>query len=121
MVIIVTRARATLIRWATQTKFGACMMDRTTKRFAREHSNTHAMKTKQLPEVNTRNYEFAHGKRPRGIGSWAFATSPDAPIGEKFFAADEVLGVRQTTLTYTRAKRIAREHFRGHATIYVLS
>ena len=28
-------------------------------------------------QVNTRPYEFAHGKKPRGFGSWAFTFDND--------------------------------------------
>ena len=28
-------------------------------------------------EVHTRHYEFAHGKKPRGYGSWAFTFGDD--------------------------------------------
>jgi hypothetical protein len=31
--------------------------------------------------VNTREYEFAHGKRPRGEGGWAFFFNPRAEVG----------------------------------------
>jgi hypothetical protein len=29
-------------------------------------------------EVNTRTFEFSHGRRPRGHGGWAFGPTPDA-------------------------------------------
>lgn len=42
-------------------------------------------------EVRTERYEWAYGKKPRGIGTWAFGDSEDKKI--EFFSG-----------TYTEAK-----------------
>ncbi|MTH62158.1 hypothetical protein [Paracoccus litorisediminis] len=48
------------------------------------------------PTFDTRDYERSWGRTPRGRGSWAFATETD----------DWILS---PSLTYTEAKRWARE------------
>ena len=63
-----------------------------------------------LPEVRAGHYQFAHGHRPRGRGSWAFAPHPSARIEQVFFVPG--------CLTYAEAKTAAREHFRGHPVIF---
>ena len=47
---------------------------------------------------DTTEYEFSHDKRPRGIGSWAFAYRRDADLSEIFWVNGQ----------YAEAKRIAR-------------
>lgn len=45
-------------------------------------------------EVSTRQYEFTHGHKPRGMGCWAFIFDSDSNL---FWASD----------TYGQAKRLA--------------
>lgn len=61
-------------------------------------------------EFITDRYEFAHGRRPKGTGSWAF----EASNGALFWAQYG---------TYTEAKREAREWARenGYGTLWVCS
>lgn len=51
-------------------------------------------------EFNTREYEFSHGRAPRGRGSWAFAFTRNAPVSEVIWAPSG---------TYAEAKKFARE------------
>jgi hypothetical protein len=58
-------------------------------------------------EFNTTEYEFAHGRKPRGSGTWAFTphfgwgSCPTAPLE----------GIVWVTDTYANAKReCARQH-----------
>lgn len=55
--------------------------------------------------INTTEFEFAHGRKPRGRGSWAFCFgSSDEPVwapgGDGFFAGG--------ALTYGEAAKWAR-------------
>ena len=70
-------------------------------------------KAPQRIECNTAQYEFSHGKKPRGRGYWAFEIG-----GEVFWSsmnqlyaeavADVARGVRRTTTaTAARARRAA--------------
>jgi hypothetical protein len=52
-------------------------------------------------EVNTRTYEFSHGKLPRGRGYWAFEingetlwSNPHQPYGEAVSDARKVAVIR---------------------------
>jgi hypothetical protein len=49
-------------------------------------------------EVNTTEYEFSHGKKPRGYGYWAFQVGRNP---EPFFAKGG---------TYSEAVREAKQH-----------
>ena len=62
---------------------------------------------------DTRDYEMAHGRRPRGRGNWAFCPAehysayapPDFSLDQTFWAGPN--------LTYTEARREAARHFRA--------
>ena len=54
-------------------------------------------------EISTSAYEFSHGRRPRGVGCWAFQIGRDT-----WFAAAEVNGVRTSTMSYSEAAKLAR-------------
>lgn len=62
-------------------------------------------------EFNTAPYVRSHGAEPRGRGSWAFATEPDAEGDEVRFSP---------SLTYSEAKRWARGEFEKGAEVFVL-
>ena len=68
--------------------------------------NEQAKPAGRLPEVATELFEFSHGRRPGSYGAWAFASDKGAS-GRFFFGY------------YSKAKREAREAFRGHQIIYV--
>lgn len=64
-------------------------------------------------EFNTTEYQFSHGKQPRGRGSWAFAFSRNAPVEEMFWTPGST--------TYAEAKKMAKAEAerRGVSTVYV--
>jgi hypothetical protein len=71
--------------------------------------------TRQLPViVSTRDFEFSHGHRPRGIGSWAFCPTH---LARRDDYLDHVLWVHET---YGEAKKIAARAFAGCVEIVVL-
>jgi hypothetical protein len=51
-------------------------------------------------EFNTREYEFSHGKAPRGRGSWAFFFSRSMNVADAFWTPGNT--------TYGEAKKLAR-------------
>lgn len=60
---------------------------------------------------NTTHFEFAHGKKPRGTGNWAFGTQPCTPVEKCFFVSG----------TFSEAKKAARAHFVGRFEVFVQS
>ena len=66
--------------------------------------------------IETNGYQFAHGKSPRGHGSWAFA-----PRFNTDALSPDILWVHQSS--YADAKRAAQAHFaaKGISTAHVLS
>ena len=59
--------------------------------------------------INTRQFEAAHGRKPRGTGDWAFVGyGTEGPI---FWFNG----------SYTAAKAAAKRHFRGLSEIVVCS
>jgi hypothetical protein len=66
-------------------------------------------------EVDARYYGYAHGRAPRGIGSWAFGSKPNTPCDEVFWAPSSV--------TYSEAKVHAAVWARsaGLSVVYVQS
>lgn len=62
-------------------------------------------------EVNTRDFEFSHGRKPRGSGSWAFFFKRDDDVSNAFWAQG----------SYTEAKKaaIAEAKRRGARTVFV--
>jgi len=55
-------------------------------------------------QVSTRDYEFSHGKKPRGFGSWAFAFDGKDDVGSVWWAP--------APSTYTAAVKAARAEAR---------
>ena len=51
-------------------------------------------------EIETRQFEFAHGKKPRGVGQWAFRfNGPNSNASTEFAPG---------TLSYAEGKKWAR-------------
>lgn len=63
-------------------------------------------------EVNTYQYEFSSGHKPRGSGSWAFSTRRSASGGDK--------DIFWYNGSYKEAKAAAQRHFGNDSTIYLL-
>jgi len=59
-------------------------------------------------EFNTREFEFAHGHKPRGTGGWAFAASRNATPEKVFWAHG----------TFSEAKAQARKHFAAQPNVF---
>lgn len=61
-------------------------------------------------EFHTRNYEFTHGRKPRGFGSWAFT-----------FEDDETVWWAPAPRTFAEAKKAAvaeaRKRSARHVTV----
>jgi hypothetical protein len=53
--------------------------------------------------INTSNYEFTHGRKPRGKGYWAFRFQKDMADG----TADESVVFAPGDMKYAEAKRWA--------------
>ena len=72
------------------------------------------------PMVETHDYEFSHGRRPGGMGSWAFSFDRRHPHVEEVWWAEDDRGIRW--LSYRDAKRraIAEGRKRNAEIIYVL-
>lgn len=74
--------------------------------------------------VDTSQYELSHGKKPRGIGSWAFMFGRKcrSGFGEVWWAKHPNSGV-YTHILYGEAKRLAQVEAkrRGVTVVYVLS
>jgi hypothetical protein len=58
-------------------------------------------------EINTRKFEAAHGKRPRGYGNWAFCPA------DKYEANDYLAHVMWFTGKYSEVKDRAARFFAG--------
>lgn len=57
-------------------------------------------------EVSTAAYEAAHGKKPRGVGNWAFCPR------QNYNAANYLYFVQWfSNMTYSDARRAAVKHF----------
>jgi len=64
----------------------------------------------------TTKYEFAHGRKPKGRGNWAFELlRTDGTVAETFWANDTYAGARK------QAEVHARAFFGRHCTIVVCS
>lgn len=62
-------------------------------------------------KFSTREFEFSHGKKPRGTGTWAFATvAAPAPGSPAIFWHNG---------SFAEAKKAAREHFKGATVVHV--
>lgn len=68
-------------------------------------------------EFNTRPFEFAHGRAPRGYGSWAFSHKRNAD------SLDPEMIWTPYAMSYGDAKRYARSiaQQRGYTELYVMS
>lgn len=55
-------------------------------------------------EISTRQFEFAHGKKPRGFGHWAFFFNGVTAIDLAFWAQG----------TYAEAAKQARAHAKAN-------
>lgn len=64
-------------------------------------------------EVNTEQYQFSHGSKPRGFGSWAFGDSPGA-------SGDSLYWVHQSTYGPAKKQAQAWAVARGRGTIWVM-
>ncbi len=63
-------------------------------------------------EIKTAEFEFSHGRKPRGEGGWVFEASVYAGgRGTTFLGQHHVQGCR----SYGDAKRAAVEHFKAEA------
>jgi hypothetical protein len=66
-------------------------------------------------EFNTRDYEFSHGRKPRGTGTWAFffGNRTERPIADAWWA--------EGTVTYGEAKKqaAAEARRRNVSVVYV--
>lgn len=56
-------------------------------------------------EFVTRDYEFSHGRPPRGRGTWAFAFKHDGSLADAWWAPGE--------LSYAEAKKLAAAEARA--------
>lgn len=54
-------------------------------------------------EFRTEQFQFSHGKKPRGEGYWAFGFSRSAELDDLFFSP---------FLTFAEAKKLAAEEAR---------
>ena len=70
------------------------------------------------PEVNTNQFEFAHGKKPRGQGTWAFSVSRTPRFDATPGTRDAIFWCNAS---YRAAKQQAQLHFSGEPIVYVLS
>ncbi len=66
-------------------------------------------------EFRTEGYEAAHGKKPCGVGCWAFGTisNPDVLDMTRIFFSPSV--------SYAAAKKLAAAHFKNPRVLFVLS
>jgi hypothetical protein len=64
--------------------------------------------------VSTREYQLAHGKKPRGRGTWHFRFS--VGVGHEW---DEELWVARGDRYYSDAKKQAIQHAQAHGWIKI--
>lgn len=67
-------------------------------------------------EFATTDYEFAHGRSPKGRGSWAFSPVRNPDLASK----TEVFWTPGST-TYAEARKLAKAFFPSSPVLYVLS
>jgi len=60
-------------------------------------------------QIETNQYEFAHGKKPRGMGYWAFVFSVPASIAG---GASRLTEFAPSTMSYAEAKKWAQARAR---------
>jgi len=56
-------------------------------------------------EINTNEYQFAHGKKPSGYGHWAFIPED---FGEKFWCEGKYSDAKREAIKYARARKVCR-------------
>lgn len=73
--------------------------------------------TNQTVLFDTRDFELAHGKRPRGFGSWAFS------FDGRFVGVADPRVLWTSGMTFAQARKLARAEakVRGASTVWVLS
>ena len=59
-------------------------------------------------QVNTRQYELAHGKKPRGYGNWAFFFDGRTEIEEAFWHNGKFSEASKMAVAYAVAKKFMR-------------
>jgi hypothetical protein len=107
----------------SKTKAGAVSITTTGKNVAEGQEDGMRTLLRQLEEaarspldeevrVDTSTYEFSHGKKPRGFGSWAFS------FDKKDVPHEEMLWVNQSTYGDALKKAKAEAKSRGAAVIY---
>jgi hypothetical protein len=64
--------------------------------------------------VDTSNYEFTHGRKPRGYGAWAFQQFEDMDCMDK-----RIIWVYGSTFSDARRVAVAEAKKRGLDTLYV--
>lgn len=69
------------------------------------------------PEILTTEFVKSHGKEPRGVGHWAFATTKNPDLGAKYPAPNAVYWFAGP---YSTARKAAQDFFRGKPEVYVL-
>lgn len=72
-------------------------------------TTTSAPSALRLPRVATEQFEFSHGRTPRGFGSWAFSVAAKPQMADVFFTR---------AMTYAEAKKVAQHHFAGQYVIH---
>ena len=70
------------------------------KNFKKERKDSKMIR--QKIEINTWEYEFSHGKKPRGFGSWAFG------LGHKNPHIDDIFWTPGAML-YSEAVKLAKK------------
>lgn len=68
-------------------------------------------------EIDTRQYEFTHGNKPRGRGNWVIGLKKEVDLTKDKEGTDYVNFNGEYALAATKAKRVAKE--RGVRTVYV--
>ena len=68
-----------------------------------------------MTRVNYYLYEKTYDKKPRGKQTWAFI--PGDGAGHPYSASEIAYAL---SMTFTQAKKWAKEHFSGYAEVYVL-
>lgn len=62
-------------------------------------------------EINTSEYEFSHGKKPRGTGQWGFFFDQDRDVSQCFWANGSFADAKRMAIAWAVTK--------GHTVIRV--
>lgn len=65
-----------------------------------------------MVEFNTSDFQFSHGRAPRGFGSWAFFFERNAPVEQAFW-------VHQATFAAARKAAAQEARRRGCDVVFV--